>query len=259
MNPKWNVCTSVLVQDRRKMLWALSTVHSTLTVFPCAFIYTTVFTFLFDVYNAHQDLMAQTGHESKNSNLFLNYKTLLTPALGFSTRTTNRGNSWRQLQWFSLEYEHEEFSRHWRDSGRWLIHLPGRTSYLERCLWGFSLHSLTHKRKAAHHIRWCTPHMASLFSPLPLSLFWKGGRSKEQQEQPWSFSFLRFVISAFFSPKLAGTASVRLLQWKFNRQSKRGGWHQWLKQKTLCLLVQDQANRAGLNLSYIYMLTYFIT
>lgn len=116
----------------------LSSFHSTRTLFPCVFIDTTVFTFPFDVYNAHQDLMAQTGQESKNSNLFLNYKTLLTPAFGFSTRTTNRGNSWRQLQQFSLEYEHEEFSWHWRDSGRWVRHLPGRSSYLEGCLWGFS-------------------------------------------------------------------------------------------------------------------------
>lgn len=110
----------------------------------------------------------------------------------------------------------------------------------------------------------CTPSTWFLFcSPFHFLLF-----SKEQQ-QPWSCSFLWFnakvcdlrqmkkLLFFFFSCKLAGTAQMRLLQWKWNRQSKRGGWHKWLKQKTLCLLVEDQANLVGTN-AFLYI-SYILT
>lgn len=86
--------------------------------FTCAFVYT-------NAYNPHP---------------FLSYKTMLTPALGFSTRTSNRGSNWRQLLLFALEYEHK-FSRRQckRCSGQRVIHLPGWTSCLEAFFFFLSL------------------------------------------------------------------------------------------------------------------------
>lgn len=116
MKLKWDVYASVLAQEED----VLSSFHSILFIIHLYYLHVLLFTqmylhfysYVFYYDNARRDLMAQTREEPKNPNLFLNYKTLFTPALGFSTRTSNRGNNWRLPQWFSLEYEHMEFSRH---------------------------------------------------------------------------------------------------------------------------------------------------